>query len=247
MKAIILAAGYATRLYPLTLNMPKALLEINGVTILDYICDEIDTISSIDEILIVTNDKFYMHFEEWSKERKSNKRIKVINDGTSSDETKLGAIGDIRFLIEEQAINEDILVIAGDNFFTYKLRNFYEFYKSVDADCICAHELYDVNELKRMAVALIDDSGKVIHLEEKPQEPKSNIAVYAAYIYKKETLPLFEAYISAGNKPDAPGYFPAWLYHRKDVYAYMFDGECYDIGTHEAYTEVQELFKDRVR
>lgn len=247
MKAIILVAGYATRLYPLTLHTPKALLDINGKTVLDYIYDEIETIDAIDEVYIVTNHKFYSHFTEWKENRETTKRIKVIDDGTSSDETKLGAIGDIRFIIEREKIKDDIMVLAGDNFFTYKLLDFYDFFMSTNKDCICVHELEDSKELKRMGVALLDEKNKVIHLEEKPENPKSNMAVYATYIYKSETLPLFETYIASGNKPDAPGYFPAWLYQRKDVYAYIFDGECYDIGTHEAYEEVKALFKVRAK
>jgi glucose-1-phosphate thymidylyltransferase len=243
MKAIILAAGYATRLYPLTVDRPKALLEIADKPMLDYILDEVETLDPIDQVYIVSNHKFVSHFTEWAKIRKTNKKIKIIDDDTVSDETKLGAIGDIRYAIEREKINDDIMVLAGDNLFTFKLKDFYNFYKSIDRDCICVQQLSNTDELKRMGIALLDESNKVIDLEEKPQEPKSNIAVYATYIYKKETLPLFETYISSGNKPDAPGYFPSWLYKRKEVYAYVFQGECYDIGTHQSYNEVNELFR----
>jgi glucose-1-phosphate thymidylyltransferase len=245
MRAIILAAGYATRLYPLTLDRPKALLEIADRPMLDYIFAEIETIDSIDEVYIVSNHKFVSHFTEWVETRKTSKKIKVLDDGTTSDETKLGAIGDIHYVIENEKINDDIMVLAGDNLFTFSLLDFYNYYKSINKDCICVQPLNNINELKRMGIALLDERNKVIDLEEKPQEPKSNIAVYATYIYKKETLPLFETYISSGNKPDAPGYFPSWLYKRQDVYAYVFEGECYDIGTHDSYSEVNELFRRR--
>ena len=243
MKAILLVAGYATRLYPLTINKPKALLTVNNKPILDYIFDEIETIDDIDQVYVITNDRFYMDFCDWKQSKNSNIPIEVVNDGTDSDENKLGAIGDIRFLIEEEKIDDDVVIIAGDNLFTYKLKDMFDFYKKVDRDLLCAHELQNENELKRMAIALLDEKGKVLDLEEKPEKPKSNTAVYATYMYKRETLQFFNEYIKAGNKSDAPGYFPAWLYKRKDVYAFVFKGECYDIGTPQAYAEVQEIFK----
>jgi len=245
MKAIILAAGYATRLYPLTLNKAKALLEVNKKPIIDYILEEIETIETVTEVMVITNDRFYKDFLEWSKSKKSIKPIKVINDGTDSEETRLGAIGDIRFLIEEERIQDDVVIIAGDNLFTYRLKDMYNYFKQVDRDLLCAQRIDNQNDLKRMAIALLDESNKVIDLEEKPENPKSNLAVYATYMYKKETLPLFEQYLRNGNKPDAPGNFAAWLYKKKDVYVYVFEGECYDIGTHEAYAQVQEIFKNR--
>lgn len=242
MKAIILLAGYATRLYPLTLSTPKALLEIGGKPILDYIFDEIETIDAIDEVFMVTNEKFYPNFLNWAKTRNSHKAIKIINDGTTSDENRLGAIGDARLVIHEERIAEDTMVLVGDNFCTYKLLNFYKFFHSVKKDCICACTLEDINELRRVAVAQLDANHKVIDMEEKPREPRSNLGVFGTYIYRKDTLPLFEEYIREGNIPDAPGYFPSWLYKKKDVYAFVFEGECYDIGTPESYREVQRKF-----
>lgn len=242
MKAIILAAGYATRLYPLTLDRPKALLDVGGQAVLDYIVDEIETIDEVDEIVIVSNHKYYVPFVEWSLNRKPNKLIKVIDDGTISEEDKLGAIGDIKFAIDKENINEDIMVIAGDTLFTYKLLDFYNYYQNINKDCILTKELDRVDDLHRFAVALLDNDGKIIDFEEKPQYPKSNIVAYATYIYQKETLPLIEQYLKEGNNPDAPGHFAAWLYKKKDVFAYTFDGECYDIGTHETYNEVRQKY-----
>lgn len=242
MKAIILTAGYATRLYPLTLNKPKALLEVAGRTILDYIYDKIESVKAVSEVYVVTNHKFYNHFVDWKKTRNSSKNIVILDDGTTCEEERLGAIGDIYYAIQSQKIHEDILVIAGDNLFTYSLEDFYEYYLSVNKDCICVHELSEKSELMRMAVACLDKKNKVLELEEKPIHPKSKTAVYAVYIYKKETLPLFEQYLGEGNKPDAPGYFPAWLYRRRDVFAYHFTGECYDIGTPASFHEVQLKF-----
>ncbi|MBQ2879821.1 MAG: nucleotidyltransferase family protein [Anaerotignum sp.] len=244
MKAIILAAGYATRLYPLTLNMPKALLPIGGKPIIDHIVAQMDTVEDLDEIYVVSNDKFAGHFEEWAKTAKSRVPITVLNDGTTDDSNKRGAIGDIFFVIEEMKINDDLMVIAGDNFFTYSLKDYVRFFREKDRDCVCVKVWEDESQLSQFGIALLDWAGKVLDIEEKPAKPKSNTVVFAAYLYKKETVPMFREYLEAGNKPDAPGNFPAWLYRRKEVYAYTFDGECYDIGTPESYREVCEMYKD---
>ena len=243
MKAIILAAGYATRLYPLTLHTPKALLPIGEKPIIDYIIDEMDLIRELDEIFVVTNSLFADDFAKWAKTVKSSKKITVLDDGTTSDETKKGAIGDIAFAAEKAGIDDELLVIAGDNFFTYSLREYVDYFHKKDRDCVCVKVWEDEKSLSQFGIALLDEKGMVLDIEEKPAHPKSNTVVFAAYLYKKETVPLFREYLDAGNKPDAPGNFPAWLYHRKEVYAYTFDGECYDIGTPESYREVCEMFK----
>ena len=243
MKAIILAAGYATRLYPLTLNMPKALLEVGKQTVLDYIIDEIETIDVINEIIIVSNHKFINHFNNWKLNRYSKKNIKIIDDGTISDDRRLGAIGDIHYVIDSEEINEDILVMASDNLFTYKLLDFYKYYLDIKRDCILVHKNENIDELKRMGVVVLDKDNKVLNFTEKPANPNSNVAVYASYIYLKNTLPLITQYLDEKNNPDSPGYFPAWLYNRKDIYAYNFHGECYDIGTHKSYNEIQSKLK----
>ena len=242
MKAVILAAGYATRLYPVTLNKPKALLEVGKRTVLDYIIDEVETIDAVNQILIISNQKFIKQFIAWYGQRKSKKCIKLINDGSTSDENKLGAIGDLQFVIEKENIKEDIMVIAGDNLFSYKLMDFYKFYLREKKDCILVQQNNNMEELKRMGVALLDDNGRVIKFEEKSSHPISNIAVYASYIYVKDTLPLISLYLKEKNDPDAPGHFPAWLCNKKSIYAYKFKGKCYDIGTHESYAEVQTKY-----
>lgn len=245
MKAIIIAAGYATRLYPLTKNRPKALLTINGKAIADYICDEIDTIDDIEEIILVSNHKFAGNFLKWADKRKGVKHIKIIDDGSTCEENRLGAIGDIKFALDREHIQEDVLVVAGDNFFTYRLADFYRYYRTVKRDCIIVQEVSNREDLCRMGVVRTDEASRVIDLEEKPENPRSNMAVYASYIYREDTLPLFDVYLREGNKPDAPGYFPAWLYKRKDVRAYVFEGECFDIGTHEALSGVRKKFRRR--
>lgn len=242
MKAIILAAGYATRLYPLTLNTPKALLPINQKPIIDYIVEQLNTIDAVDEIYVVTNHKFADHFSQWAKTVKSETPVIVLDDGTTTEENRRGAIGDISFVIDEKKIDDDLMVIAGDNFFTYPLKAYYDFYKEKEKDCVCVKVWEDTASLNQFGIALLDEACKVLDIEEKPEHPKSNTVVFATYMYRKDTVPLFAEYLKQGNKPDAPGNFPAWLYKKKDVFAYIFDGECYDIGTPESYDEVCRVF-----
>ena len=239
-KAIILAAGYATRLYPLTLDKPKALLPINGVPIIDYIVNGLDKIENIDKIYVLSNDKFFGHFVEWA----NHPKIEIVNDNTTSDETKLGAIGGIDFLLKEKNIDDDVMIIAGDNFFTYELKDCYDFFVKMNKDLVCVKQFLNKDEIKRFGVAVLDSNDRIIDVQEKPQNPKSDIVMYATYIYKKDTLPLFKTYLEAGNKPDAPGYFIEWLHKIKDVYGFKIDGDCYDIGTLESYEAVKESYHD---
>lgn len=245
MKAIILAAGYATRLYPLTMDRPKALLPINGKPIIDYIVEELNTIKEIDRVYVVTNSRFASHFTIWAKTAPGSVPIEIIDDGTTDDSNKKGAVGDIAFVIDEKKIADEMLVIAGDNFFTYALKDYVDFYREKDRDCVCVKEWQDKKELSQFGVALLDEKGMVLDIEEKPAHPKSNTAVFATYLYKKDTVPLFREYLDGGNNPDAPGNFPAWLYKRKEVYAYTFAGECFDIGTPESYYAVCRMYEDK--
>ncbi len=245
MKCIFLCAGYATRLFPLTENFPKALLKVGGRALLDYILDEVNSLDEIDEIYLVTNAKYTPHFESWAKAKNNIKPITVINDGTYTNDDRLGAIGDINFTIEKCNINDDVLIIAGDNLFTFKLREFVDFYKAKNAPSVCVREETDINLLKRVGVAVLDDSNKILDFEEKPAEPKSKYAVYAEYIYPKEILPVFKEYLAEGNSNDAPGNFVAYLYKKMPTYAYPFKGECYDVGTHDALAYVNEIYSKK--
>ena len=244
MKCLFLVAGYATRLFPLTINQPKALLSIGGRPILDYILDQVNEIEAITEIVVISNDKFFPHFCEWAEGKSNSKPIIVVNDHTLDDATKLGAIGDIDYAIDSAGINDDLMVLAGDNLFTFDLRDFYNFFIETGKDCIAVHRVDDVSELQRMGVAQLDDSGKVIDMEEKPQVPKSNTAVDPFYIYKKSTLPLIKTYLADGQNPDAPGNFPSWLHKQQDVMAHWIDGISIDIGTVANYEYVNANFDE---
>jgi glucose-1-phosphate thymidylyltransferase len=247
MKALIFVAGYATRMYPLTLDKPKALLPLGGRPVIDYILEQINQLPAVDKVYVVTNHKFAPQFDMWAREAVSAIPIELLDDGTTNEEDRRGAIGDIYYAICEKGIDDDLLVVAGDNYFTYSLTNYYAFFKEKGSDAVCAIRESDRKRLRQLAVAKLDDCGKVTALVEKPQEPESDIAIYATYFYKKETLPLFARYLEEGNSPDAPGYFVQWLHKIKDVYAFIMDGECYDIGTIEMYEAVNaSLLKGKI-
>jgi glucose-1-phosphate thymidylyltransferase len=245
MKCILLCAGYATRLFPLTENFPKALLQVGSKALLDYILEEVNSIEEVDSIFLVTNDKYSSHFSKWAEKCNNIKPITVINDGTLTNDDRLGAIGDILYTIEKGNIDDDILIIAGDNLFTFKLNDFVSFYKTRQAPSVCVREEKDINSLKRLGVAEVDSNMKIIGFEEKPAEPKSKYAVYAEYLYPKSVIPMFKQYIDEGNSNDAPGNFVAYLHKKLPTYAYAFSGECYDVGTHESLAYVNDLYSKK--
>lgn len=245
MKGLVLAAGYATRLYPLTKNQPKPLLKVAGKSILDYIVEKMVKVEAIDEIIIVTNDKFTSHFEEWVKQSDYEKPLTVINDGTTTNDNRLGAIGDIQFVIEQLKLEDDLMILAGDNLFDFELTDFAEYFYKVDTDIITTYPEEDEAQLKRAGVIEIDEDSKVLSFEEKPEQPKSNFCVPAFYLYRRETLSEFKNYLADGHNPDAPGHFVPYLINKKSVHAFLFEGQRYDIGTVESYEKVQQIFEEK--
>ncbi|GEN50354.1 nucleotidyltransferase family protein [Alkalibacterium pelagium] len=245
MKAIILAAGYATRLYPLTKDRPKPLLEVAGKSILDHIIEKMMNVSELDEIIIVTNDKFTSHFEKWLDKVDYNKSISVVNDGTLTNDTRLGAIGDIQYVIDNHGVKDDLMILAGDNLFDFELSDFADYFNEKDSDCITAYLEENKTQLKRAGVVKLDNMDKVLSFEEKPQHPKSSYCVPAFYLYKKETLPLIRQYLDEGHNPDAPGHFVPYLLNNRPVHAYRFEGKRYDIGTVESYERVKGIFEGK--
>lgn len=244
MQCILLAAGYATRLYPLTENMPKALLKLGDKTILDMVIDKIGEIDDVENIYIVTNEKFHTHFEDWAKTYSGSKGIKVLNDHTTNNDNRLGAIGDLKYVIDSEKIDDEILVMASDNIFDFSLNDFVDVYRQKNTDMICAHTIANKNELHSMGVVELDGNNKVTGFEEKPENPKSDLGVPPFYLYRRETLPLVDKYLAEGNNPDAPGHFIPWLIGQTDVYAFVFDATRIDIGTPECYHEACELLKE---
>ena len=244
MKAIVLVAGYAMRLYPLTENTPKALLTLDNTTLLDFLMEKVKDVDAIDEVILVSNAKFYNQFVDWSDNYKGNLKITVLNDGTSTNETRLGAIGDTQFAIDQCNIDDEIMLLVSDNYFTFSLKSFYDFYKEHNSDCILVGQ-FPEEKLeylgKNFGCVTVDSNNQVTYMVEKPGGiPNTNLGAYASYIYTRDTVKLIKQYLDEGNNKDAPGHFPSWLYSKKPLFAYPFEGECYDIGTPEVYNELNE-------
>ncbi|WP_029232012.1 nucleotidyltransferase family protein [Butyrivibrio sp. VCB2006] len=239
MKCIILAAGYATRLYPLTENFPKPLLKVGDKAILDWLIDDIK--DQIDEFVVVSNHKFAGIFEEWARERGGN--ITIVDDGTISNETRLGAVKDIQLAAKEANIKEDCLVMAGDNLLDFSLQKFVDFAVSKDASCVMCHEENRLEALRKTAVITMEEDGKITSYEEKPMEPKGNHAVPPFYFYKAEDLGSIQDALDDGCGYDAPGSFAAWLSRQKTMYAFVMPGKRYDIGDVESYENVKKVFE----
>jgi len=245
MNVLILAAGYATRLYPLTLNKAKPLLQVAGKPMLAWIIDNLRGIAEIETIYIVTNAKFFADFEAWAQNYQNqnpNLRFKVINDGSTTDENKLGAIGDINLVLTRESItSSDLLVIAGDNLFRESLSEFVNYAKTTEAT-VGVHRVDDIDTIKKYGVVTVDADGVITDFEEKPKEPKSNLAAIALYFYSSNVLSLFTTYIAAGNNPDQPGLFLQWLYRRRPVKTFQITGQWLDIGSKETLEEADKLF-----
>ncbi|KAF3299972.1 NTP transferase domain-containing protein [Carnobacterium sp. PL24RED07] len=242
MKAIILAAGYATRLYPLTKNQPRPLLKVGNQTILDAIVEKMVAVEELDEMSIVTNDKFHTYFETWAKDATYDIKLTVINDGTLSNEDRLGALGDIHFVIEQAKVEDDLMIVAGDNLFGFSLVDLVSFYKAHQGNAISIYKEDNLKQLIRGGTADIDEDGKIIGFEEKPTQVNYSYAVPTFYMIQKEDLPLFDAYQKEGHNMDANGNFIPYLLENSTVYGFVFNEYYYDIGTLESYEQVQKLF-----
>jgi len=241
MKAIILAAGYATRLYPLTLNIPKPLLEINGKSILSHIVDNIHQIQEIDEIFVVTNDKFFEHFMDWKNSLPTN-RVTVLNDGTSSNDDRLGSLGDIDFVVEKAKLDDDLLVVAGDNLFEFSLLEMHKAYQEKKAIMMAAHDVKDIELARLYGVVKLNEQGKVIHFEEKPPEPKSTVCGTAIYIYPSAIVKKLVSFVRSHGQKDKSGDFIEWIYTQEPVYTFPITGLWYDIGSVEQLEDARRNY-----
>jgi len=244
MKALILAAGYATRLYPLTKEYPKPLLEIKGRPIINYIVDKLDAVAGIDEIYVVTNSKFIRFFRGWAKTVKSSKKISLVDDLTKNNQDRLGAIGDINFAISRKKIQNDLLVIGGDNLFNGPLSGFLSSTKkNPPAVNIGLYRLKQKKDASRYGVVKLDSHKRVISFEEKPRHPQSSLVAMCLYFIPKSCLGLIKEYIQSGKKKtDATGGYIAWLKDREPVYGYVFNGFWFDIGDHKYLNAAKEKF-----
>ncbi|MCI7605394.1 MAG: nucleotidyltransferase family protein [Spirochaetales bacterium] len=239
MTAIILAAGYATRMYPLTLNFPKPLLEVGEKKIIDHLLDDLVQ-SGVERTVVVSNHKFIDQFTSWADTREN---VIVLDDGSVDNDHRLGAVKDIEFAIEEANIDDDIVVLAGDNVLNFSLSSFIKYGKEKKTTCIMRHEQRDINKLRKTGVIVIDDNDLVLEMDEKPQEPKSIWAVPPFYYYTKEDIKLVKEGIESGCGTDAPGSFISWLVKKKSVHAFSMPGERYDVGSIEGYEKIKKEYK----
>lgn len=246
MKTIVIAAGYATRLGELTRNFPKPLLKIGDNTILGRMLDDIDQIPEIDEHIIITNHKFAGIFEEWAAKQNYTKPVTIVDDGTETNDTRLGAVCDLLFAMEKLSINDDMLVVAADNLLFFSFSGFVDFANEKDSSCIICHKQPSIEKLQRTGVVVLDDDHKVLNMEEKPQNPKTTWAVPPFYIYRKKDLDLVRGSVANGCGKDAPGNLAHYLCDHTTMYAWPMAGTGenlrFDIGSLDTYKEACEKY-----
>jgi glucose-1-phosphate thymidylyltransferase len=237
-RGLVLAAGYATRLYPLTLDRPKALLDVGGRPMLDYVHERLVEMG-VDETIVVTNAKFTPHFEEWVRGKEA---VTVVNDGTTSNDDRLGAIGDIGFVLDQLGVDDDLVVVAGDNLFGEDVSGFATYGRERGAPVLAVHDVGDLSRMHEYNQIEVDDEGRIVFFEEKPANPRSTLTGVALYYYPRSVLPQVRQYLDDGNNPDQPGRLVEWLYPRTPVYTWQLPGEWYDIGSAETLQEADRIF-----
>lgn len=243
MKCLVLAAGYATRLYPLTENFPKPLLPVGGKPILDHLVDDISGSPAVDGFIVISNHRFAQHFRDWAVAREGSTDIRIADDGTSTNETRLGAVRDIQFAIEKFALDDDLLIIAGDNLLDFSLKRFIDYALAARTSCIMRYFEPSVEKLKKCAVAEVDSHDRILSMEEKPEHPRSHWCCPPFYYYTRSDARLVGKGIVAGCGTDAPGSFAAWLSTQVPVHAMEMPGKRFDVGNLESYQKIVANFK----
>lgn len=245
MKVIILAAGYATRLYPLTLTRPKPLLPVAGKPMIDYVLDNLSTIEGIERVYVVTNDKFASQFQDWADGRhriEPRLAFTIVNDASTDDTNKLGAIGDLHFVLDREQVDDDLVVVAGDNLFSHPLTDFGRYCREKQAPVLAVYDVGNLDEIRKYNAITIDGERRITFFEEKPKKPSSTITGIALYFYPRNTLPLIRQYVAEGNNTDQPGRLVQWLYPRIPFYTWAVPGLWYDIGSKETLEEANRIF-----
>ena len=245
MKIILLAAGYATRLYPLTLNQPKPLLLVAGKPMIDHVLDRLCSVGEIDHIYVVTNAKFTPHFQAWAKQTQGNRGsavIKVVNDGSTTEDNRLGAIGDLHYVLNHEKVDDDIIVIAGDNLFSQDLADFGRVCRERQTPILGIFDVQSLEAAKKYGVVDLDSSGMLKSFVEKPVSPATSLIGIALYFYPRSTLPQIRQYIQEGNNSDQPGRLIQWLCPRTPVYTWKVPGLWFDIGSKETLEEANQIF-----
>jgi len=245
MKVLILAAGYATRLYPLTLTRPKPLLDVAGKPMIEHVLDNIAPIPGIDRVYVVTNAKFAGQFQQWAdhyRATKSKLNFTIINDGSTDDSNKLGAIGDLNLVLNREKVDDDLIVVAGDNLFSQSVEEFGKFCRAKNAPVLAVYDVGNLEEIKKYNAITMDKDGRITFFEEKPKQPQSTVTGIALYFYPKTSLPLIRQYVAEGNNPDQPGRLVQWMYPRTPFYTWRVPGLWFDIGSKETLDEANRIF-----
>lgn len=245
MNLLILGAGYATRLYPLTLNQPKPLLPVAGKPMVEHVLDNLRGIPELNRVVVVTNAKFVDHFQRWAdayRARQSGLEFTIVNDGSTDDRNKLGAIGDIHFVLRQEALDDDLIVVAGDNLFSQSLEGFGRFCRAKQAPVTGVYDVGSLELITKYNSIVVDEHDRITFFEEKPKQPRSTLTGIALYYYPRHTLPLIDRYISEGRNPDQPGRLVEWLYPQTAVYAWKVPGLWFDIGSKESLEEANQIF-----
>ena len=242
MKAIILAGGYAKRLWPLTKNKPKQLLSVGGRPMIEYIIEKLETQKEIDKIIISTNEKFEQNFKQWLSEYKSTKDISLVIEPTLLEENKLGSVGALGYLIKKENFNEELMIIGGDNLFEFDLRDLINYYREKKGDVVALYDLKSIQEARNYGVAMVDEEMRIIDFVEKPENPPSTLVSTACYVLSQEGVRAILNYLDAGENPDAIGFFIKWLIKREKVFGFAFSGKWFDIGSLESLKEADFMY-----
>jgi len=248
LNVVILAAGYATRLYPLTLTQPKPLLPVAGKPMIEYVLDNLSVIDGVGRVYVVTNHKFAGHFQQWAEGYRSAERslnLTIVDDGSTDDTNKLGAIGDLHLVITREQIEGDLIVVAGDNLFSDQLADFGAYARRVDAPVLAVYDVGDLEQIKKYNAITIDDEQRITFFEEKPPVPTSTLTGIALYYYPRSVVPMIRQYVDEGNNPDQPGRLVQWLYPRLPFYTWKVPGLWFDIGSKETLEEANQIFAKR--
>jgi len=246
MNAIILAGGYAKRLWPVTKNMPKQLLPVAGKPIIEYPIENIELTKGIKEIIISINAYFEFNFREWFTKYQFRKKTKLVIEKTYSEEEKLGSIGALNYLINKLNIRGNLLVIGGDNLFDFSLRKFINYYRAMKTSVLALYDIQDKKKAKgRYGIAEINKDNKIIGFEEKPKNPKTTLANTACCILSKEDIKLIPQYIEEGNNKDAFGYLLQWLIKKRPIHGFVFDSPWFDIGSFDAYDKANLYYREK--
>ena len=242
MKALILAAGYGTRLASVIKDIPKPLIPVGNRPLIDYVVDKLADIKHLSEIVVVSNNKFTPHFQEWAASR-SGLKIRIVNDTTNTPEERLGSVGDIRFVWQKESSLQDWLIIGGDNLFDGNLSHFMD--SAISKSPAMSIGVYDVKETQaatKFGVVAVDANQKIISFQEKPKNPATSLIAMCLYYFPKQTLGFLAEYLSESKAVDAAGSYIQWLSEKKNVYGFQFSGKWYDIGSIESLEEARAHF-----